>query len=66
MTPQALFSGARMAVRLAHECDIEAKCKDIIWAVYMKSEARRHRDLARYYLRSRRWMLKDEVHNGQH
>jgi hypothetical protein len=47
MTPKALFSGARMAVRLARECDREDD----------RFEAMRHRERARDYLRSRRMVL---------
>ena len=47
MTPKALFSGARMALRLARECDREDD----------RLEAMRHRERARDYLRSRRMVL---------
>jgi hypothetical protein len=47
MTPQALYSGARMAVRLARECDRDND----------RLEAMRHRERARDYLRSRRMVL---------
>ena len=70
MTPAALYSGARKAVRLACECDREADLPSSlmpsdhrIWKAYMLSEARRHRERAAWYLRSRKWQLNDEVHN---
>jgi hypothetical protein len=47
MTPKALYSGARMALRLARECDAEGD----------RFEAMRHRERARDYLRSRRMVL---------
>jgi hypothetical protein len=47
MTPKALYSGARMAVRLARECDRD---HDML-------EALRHRERARQYLKSRRMVL---------
>lgn len=59
MTPSLLYAGARDAVRLARECKREATCNDRIWHVYMISEARRHRERAAWYLRSRKWQLED-------
>ena len=47
MTPKALYSGARMALRLARECDRDDD----------RFEAMRHRERARDYLRSRRMVL---------
>lgn len=59
MTPAALFAGARRAVRLARDCKRDATCDDRLWHVYMLTEARRHRERAAYYLRSRKWILED-------
>jgi hypothetical protein len=47
MSPAALYAGARMALRLARECDREDD----------RLEAMRHRERARGYLRSRRMVL---------
>jgi hypothetical protein len=66
MTPDLLYSSARMAMKLARECELSSLDFDNAWHDYMISEARRHRDRAAHYLRSRRWMLNDEVHNEQH
>ena len=65
MTPQdrcrALFSGARMAMRLAHECKIDAKSitDGFDWCEYQAQEAMRHRERAAWYLEKRR-SLKEE------
>ena len=61
MTPDAFYSGARKAVRLARECEREATCDDRIWHVYMLSEARRHRERAAFYLRSMKWQREDSA-----
>jgi hypothetical protein len=66
MTPKALYSGARMALRLARQCQREATCDDRKWHVYMLSEAKRHRERAAYYLRSRKWIIEDIQHVKQH
>jgi cytidylate kinase len=48
MTPKALYSGARMAMRLSRECQREGD----------QFEAFRHKERARDYLHSRRMVLK--------
>ncbi len=59
MTPAALYSGARMAAKLARFCERERLDFDEAWRVLMIEEAKRHRERATHYLRSRT-MLKDE------
>ena len=61
MTANAFYSGARKAIRLAHECEREATCDDRIWHVYMLSEARRHRERAAWYLQSHKWQLENRA-----
>lgn len=58
MTPAALFSGARRAVRLARECEQSSIDYDKEWFAYMRDEAARHRDRARTYLKSRALLLR--------
>lgn len=58
MTPQALYSGARDAIRLARACDRDMRETDsIAWAFAQMGEAARHRRRARRYLVSRRRLL---------
>lgn len=57
MTPKALYSAARMAVRLARECERSALDYDTAWHDRMHTESKRHRKRAAGYLQSRKWLL---------
>lgn len=60
MTPSLLYSGARMAVKLARDCDRSASEYDDEWRQKMRDEAKRHRERAATYLKSRALLLRDE------
>lgn len=64
MTGAALYAGARAALRLARQCELSASEYDRAWHVHMLVEAKRHRERACYYLRSRKWLLDMEDHHG--
>lgn len=57
MTPTALYSGARKAVKLARECERQADLYDKEWWSYMRKEAVRHRERAAGYLKSRKLLI---------
>lgn len=57
MTPKALYSAARMAVKLARECERSSLDYDASWHSYMQDESKRHRERAAGYLQSRSWLL---------
>ena len=60
MTPAALYSGARMAIKLARECERDAELYDLEWFRHMQSEAKRHRERAAGYLKSRCLLIERE------
>lgn len=57
MTPKALYSGARQAIRFARECERSSLDYDAAWHEYMRRESARHRERAADYLKSRTSLL---------
>lgn len=57
MTPKALFSGAREAIKKARECERSSLDYDDAWHDYMLAESKRHRERAADYLQSRSFLL---------
>lgn len=57
MTPKALYSAARAALRLSKECERSFLDYDAQWHEYMRQESERHRGRAAGYLRSRAMLL---------
>ena len=53
MTPRALFSNARAAMKLARECERSSLDYDAGWHAYMMQESQRHRERAAWYLERR-------------